>query len=143
MVNELGMSEAEFRRQMKTARARAKKTLRSPTRIVSARYDGTRVQVEFANGFQFAFPPSEVPGLEEAEKKVLKAIEVDPSGEALRWDALDIDIAVLGLVFDAFSSTPFFRQLGRRGGQAKSQAKSAAARANGMKGGRPRKQVDK
>jgi hypothetical protein len=64
---------------------------------------------------------------------------VDPSGEALRWDAIDLDVAVLGLLFEAFESTPFFSQLGRKGGSAKSKAKAAAARANGMKGGRPRK----
>jgi len=33
--------------------------------------------------------------------------------------------------------------LGRRGGRVKSQAKAAAARANGVKGGRPRKPVAK
>lgn len=37
------------------------------------------------------------------------------------------------------SVTAYLSDIGRRGGMVKSAAKSAAARANGLKGGRPRK----
>ncbi|WP_434112739.1 hypothetical protein [Paraburkholderia caffeinilytica] len=40
-------------------------------------------------------------------------------------------------VFDGFIA--WMREIGRSGGSVKSEAKSAAARENGKKGGRPRK----
>jgi hypothetical protein len=139
-VTESSMSEAEFARQMKSARRRGKETGRAPTRIVSVHYANKLIHVEFANGFRVSFPAKHLPELEQASEENLANVAVDPSGEALRWDAIDLDVAVLGLLFEAFESTPFFSQLGCKGGSAKSKAKAAAARANGLKGGRPRKQ---
>jgi hypothetical protein len=133
------MSEADFTRDLKSAHKRGKEAGRAPTRVVSVHYASKLVHVEFANGFQVSFPTNHVPELEQASEEILADVVVDPSGEALRWDAIDLDVAVLGLLFEAFESTPFFSQLGRKGGSAKSKAKAAAARANGMKGGRPRK----
>jgi hypothetical protein len=56
----------------------------------------------------------------------------------LHWEALDADFRVSGLLAGVFGTKAY---MARRAGQAKSPAKSAAARANGTKGGRPRKQA--
>lgn len=142
-MTKLPMSEAEFRRQFKEGLRRGREALRSPTRIVGARYNERTglIESDFANGFRVAFPPAAVKGLEGASARQLRAPKIDPGGEALIWDQLDADVAVLGLLVWAFGRTPFFKELGRVGGRAKSNAKTRAARANGRKGGRPRKEV--
>jgi hypothetical protein len=55
------------------------------------------------------------------------------------WESLDVDLGVPELVAGLFSTKTWMAELGRQGGKAKSAAKSAASRANGKRGGRPRK----
>lgn len=72
----------------------------------------------------------------------LKDIEITPSGLALHWDKLDADVYVPSLIQGIFETTKWMAaQLGSAGGRASSPAKAAAARANGAKGGRPRKKA--
>lgn len=52
-------------------------------------------------------------------------------------DQLDIEEA-----FSAMKTSAAAATLGRKGGQAKTEAKTAAVRENGKKGGRPKKVVD-
>lgn len=143
-MTKLPISEDEFRRQFKEALERGREALRSPTRIVGASYNERTglIETDFANGFRVAFPPMAVKGLEGASARQLRTLKVDAGGEALIWDELNADVAVLGLLVGAFGRTPFFKELGRAGGRAKSEAKARAARANGHKGGRPRKRVE-
>jgi hypothetical protein len=61
-------------------------------------------------------------------------------GFNLHWPTLDVDLYVPALVSGIFGTRDWMsKQLARVAGQAKSPAKAAAARANGAKGGRPRK----
>jgi hypothetical protein len=69
----------------------------------------------------------------------LSDVEVSPLGSGLRWDAFDIDLDVAGLLLSSIGRTEKAREFGRLAGSAKSAAKTRAARANGAKGGRPRK----
>jgi hypothetical protein len=72
----------------------------------------------------------------------LANIEVDGCGFNLHWPALDVDLHVLALVPGIFGIQAWMtRALARAAGQATSPAKAAAARANGAKGGHPRKAV--
>jgi len=65
--------------------------------------------------------------------------EVELTGEALRWDELDLDISFVGCLEKAFGAQFFARVAGRMSGRVSTRKKAAAARANGAKGGRPRK----
>jgi hypothetical protein len=107
-------------------------------RAVSARYDRAagRIVVEMTSGCAFAFPPRLAEGLADAGEVDLAAVEVSPSGFGLRWEALDVDLSVPGLVAGLWGAR---RHMARLAGAARSPAKAAAARANGAKGGRPRK----
>jgi hypothetical protein len=87
-----------------------------------------------------AIPRRIIPGLERASRSNLEAILVSPAGDALSWPSLDMDVYVPGLVELAFGSRLFAAATGRRGGRRRSKAK-AAAKANGAKGGCPRKRV--
>ena len=58
------------------------------------------------------------------------------TGYGLHWEALNEDHALPALVAGIFGTKRYMAQLA---GRATSPAKAAAARANGAKGGRPRK----
>jgi predicted butyrate kinase (DUF1464 family) len=57
----------------------------------------------------------------------------------LHWEDLDADLSVPGLLLSSIGRSERLSELARLAGRAKSPAKAAAARANGAKGGRPRK----
>ena len=107
-------------------------------RAAAARYDRSsgRVIVDLENGCTFAFPPRLAQGLEAASDNQLAAVEILGRGYGLHWEELDVDLSLPGLMAGIFGTKAW---MARRAGQATSAAKAAAARANGAKGGRPRK----
>lgn len=107
-------------------------------RAEAARYDRElgRVVVELTNGCTFAFPPRLAQGLETATEDQLAQVEVLGAGSGLHWEALDADLSIPGLLAGLFGTKAY---LARQAGRATSPEKAAAARANGSKGGRPRK----
>ncbi|MBK7832631.1 MAG: DUF2442 domain-containing protein [Gemmatimonadetes bacterium] len=88
-----------------------------------------RVLLELSNGCLFGFPVSRVAALAAASPSQLAAVEVSPGGSALRWDALDVDLSVAGLLLD--SAPPTAAGLARR---EERSGQAHAARANGARG---------
>lgn len=114
--------------------------LRQAGYALSARYDRrrARVIVELSTGVQLAIPADRLEGLAGAAADALADIEISPAGLGLHWPQLDADIYLPALLQGVFGSRTWMAaQLGSAGGQARSPAKAAAARANGRKGGRP------
>ena len=107
-------------------------------RAAAARYDrrSGRVVVELTNGCTFAFPPQLAQGLEAATEEQLSQVEILGVGSGLHWEALDADLSIPGLLAGLFGTKAYLAQ---QAGRATSPAKAAAARANGAKGGRPRR----
>jgi hypothetical protein len=107
-------------------------------RARAARYDRDlgRLVVALTNGCTFTFPPRLAQGLETATEDQLAQVEILGAGYGLHWEALDADLSIPGLLAGLFGTKAY---MARRAGQATSPAKAAAARANGAKGGRPRK----
>jgi len=107
-------------------------------RAASAHYDRKldKIIVELTNGCTFSFPPRLAQGLELATEDQLAQVEILGAGYGLHWEALDADLSVPGLLAGLFGTRSYMARLA---GQATSPAKAAAARANGAKGGRPRK----
>lgn len=106
---------------------------------VAVRFDRAteRIVVDFVNGATFLVPARALEGLEDAT--IDELAEVELLGETgLHWESLDVDYTVQGLMAGIFGSRTFM-DAQRRGGQSRSPAKVAASRANGAKGGRPRK----
>lgn len=134
------LTDAEIRAQIPAARAREAAERRKGLRALSARYDrkAQRVVVELTSGYLFAFPVRNFTFLAAATSAQLATVEVDLSGVSLRWDALDVDLSVPGLLLAAIGEKEQRRQLASLAGRTRSVAKAKAARANGAKGGRPR-----
>ena len=111
---------------------------RNEARASSARYDAAnrRIVVELTNGATFAFPPDLAEGLVGASDAALGEVEVLGEGHGLHWESLDVDFTVPGLLAGIFGTRSW---MARQAGRARSDAKAAAARANGRKGGRPKK----
>lgn len=107
-------------------------------RAVAARYDRStgRVVVDLDNGCIFAFPPALAQGLDTASESQLEVVEILGRGYGLHWEALDVDLSLPGLMAGLFGTQAW---MARRGGRVTSSAKAAASRANGAKGGRPKK----
>lgn len=128
--------------QFEAAEARGRKLLDSEPRVRSARFDrrSGRVVMELHNGCAYAFPARLVQDLQGAGEDELAKIETDKIGLNLHWPALDVDLYVPALVAGIFGTRAWMAgELARIAGSSKSPAKAAAARANGAKGGRPRK----
>lgn len=134
---------AKDRERLARARARGDARAEDPSAIVDARYDAARdaIELEFRSGGVITVPRQVVPGLVGVSASALHAIRVSPAGDALSWPSLDADVYVPGLVERTFGTRLFARATGQRGGLRRSTAKADAARANGAKGGRPRKRL--
>ncbi|WP_113486542.1 DUF2442 domain-containing protein [Rhizobium cremeum] len=107
-------------------------------RARSARYDreSGRIVVDLTNDCVFAFPARLAQGLADACEQEISRVEILGGGTALHWEGLDTDLALDGLMAGLFGTASF---MAARAGRTVSPAKSAAARANGTKGGRPPK----
>ncbi|MCV3765998.1 DUF2442 domain-containing protein [Rhizobium sp. TRM95796] len=126
---------------IRQAEARMAETRRTGA-AASARYDqrAGRIVIALDTGVELAFPPHLAEGLGEASADDLADIELSPSGLGLHWPRLDTDLYVPALLQGLFGSKTWMAaQLGAAGGKTRSAAKTAAARENGRKGGRPRK----
>lgn len=128
--------------QLKAAEACGREMLETAPRASAAHYDRVtgRVLVDLVNGCTYAFPVRLVQDLQGASDDDLAGVEVDGAGFNLHWPGLDADLYVPALVSGIFGTRAWMmRELARIAGQATSPAKTAAARSNGAKGGRPRK----
>jgi len=133
-----GVSDTGLKRAEQVGEA----MLASELRASAARFDAAtgRVVVELVNGCLYAFPAALVEDLQGAGAGDLAEVRVDGLGFNLRFPALDVDLYVPALVAGIFGTRKWMtRELARIAGRARSPAKASAARANGAKGGRPRK----
>jgi hypothetical protein len=124
--------------EIDAALARGKIARATEPRAAKARYDRKlgRIVVNLTNGCVFAFPPRLAQGLEKATDDQLAEVEILGHGYGLHWESLDVDLSIPGLLAGIFGTRSYMARLA---GRAKSLAKAAASRANGAKGGRPRK----
>jgi len=100
----------------------------------SLKYDRGIFYLALRNGLAVRIPAKMIAELATATPSQIRAVRLTPDGGTLEQCQLDVDISVPGLLRDLLG---FDSQ--SRGGKARSAAKVAAARANGAKGGRPRK----
>lgn len=126
------------------ATRRGEERSRTDPQAVAARYDAEtgRVLVELANGCMYIFPSEMAQELHGAEPADLAEIRIDGAGFNLHWPRLDADLSVPATVAGVFGTKAWMaKQWAQAAGKTSTPAKAAAARANGAKGGRPKKQA--
>jgi len=80
-----------------------------------------RVVVDLKNGATFIFPSGLAEGLRDAATDDIAKVELGPRGASLRWDKLDVDFSIVGLMSGVFGSKVWMAKLGRKGGGAKTK----------------------
>jgi len=111
------------------------------TATLAAHYDRRtgRVVIDLSSGLSIAFKPQDAQGFEDAKPEQLRKIEISPSGLGLHFPVIDADIYLPALLEGFLGSRRWMAaRLGKAGGSVKSHTKTAAVRANGKLGGRPR-----
>jgi hypothetical protein len=134
-------SYEEIQAQIDAAR-RLQRAERAAGRVaVSARFDSKtqRVIVEMSSGLFFGSPRKLMSELTAATDRQMARVEIDELGSGLIWDELDVQISVIGIILEALGEQVVKAAAGRASGMVVTEAKAAAARRNGAKGGRPRK----
>lgn len=136
LADDIELTDAEI----DAARERGRIADLTEPRASSARYDkkSGRIVVELTNGSTFMFPARLAQGLTDASDDDLAQITLMGDGFALHWETLNEGFTIPGLMAGIFGTRKYMAQLA---GRAKSPKKAAAARANGAKGGRPRKKA--
>lgn len=131
-------------RSIELANHRGEKLRSEFPHAVSARFDrqNRKIVVELSSRLTLSFSPEDAQGLENAKPAQLEQIELSPSGFGIHFPKLDADLYIPGLLEGLMGSKQWIAaRLGQIGGRSRSRAKKAAARANGLKGGRPRRQA--
>jgi DNA invertase Pin-like site-specific DNA recombinase len=138
---EIELTPENLKEEIARAKAAGEKANATEPRAESVHYDKSDdlIVIRLRNGAIFSFPPKLAQGLEGASPEQLPDMWIPPSGSSIHWESLDVDFSIPELIAGIFGTKSWMAELGRKGGQATSSAKSAAARKNGKKGGRPRK----
>jgi len=68
--------------------------------------EGRIIFLELVDGRIFGFPANRFSRLKAASEQELKAVEIQVNGYALRWENLDEDITVPGIVAGHFELPP-------------------------------------
>ena len=119
--------------------------LRDEPRVVTIEYrPGAGLDLLILNlndGTRRAIPREDLQGLQSATKEQIAQVEILGGGTGLHWPALNLDHYVPSLLRRVYGNEKWMAEIGRSGGSARSLAKKRAARANGLRGGRPRQKA--
>jgi len=118
------------------------KNLRREARVTAVEYrpgPGLDLLIlKLSDSSRHVIPREDLQGLQLAAKDQIARVEILGNGTGLHWPELDVDLYVPGLLRGVYGTKRWMAEIGRSGGSVKSAAKKRAARANGLKGGRPR-----
>ena len=119
------------------------KSLRDEPRVTAVEYKAgpglDLLILRLSDGQRHVIPREDLQGLQSATKEQIGQVEILGNGTGLHWPDLDVDHYVPGLLRRVYGNKQWMAEIGRSGGSARSAAKKRAARANGLKGGRPRR----
>lgn len=100
---------------------------------------GDTIVVEMNNGAALVVPRRLMQGLTNAIPEQLERAQLCGDGTFIDFDELDTQFTVMSLLMGIYGGKKWMSEVASRAGATRSPAKAAAARANGRKGGRPRK----
>ena len=134
-------SEEKLLKNLEEATLQGQESLKTEPLAASVVFDEKEglVIIRLTNGCVFGFPPSLIRELRDAAPDQIAQVIVVTQGTALHWDNLNAHYTVTGLLSGVFGTKAWMKELGHKGGRKKSEAKAEAARINGARGGRPKK----
>ena len=138
-LERLGYTKIDLERQFKEATKRGEESLKHDPRAVSASYQNGEVTVRLMSGWSFSFDPRRYKFLKNATDEELSDVKPLGFGFALEWESIDQHLGVGSLVLDLIGHKYLNVETARRRGEATSEKKKTASRANGKLGGRPKK----
>ena len=131
-------------REIKAALEQAKQ-FTEDNRVVEIYYDPKPqfdlFVLKLTDGSRTFIGREKLQGLQNAKKSQIANVEIIGKGTGLHWPDLDLDYSISGLLSGIYGNKLWMAEMGRRGGSRKSEEKAAASRANGLRGGRPRKEA--
>ena len=130
------LTDRQIEAQIDAASARQSKIDAVEPRACKVTFADDRFTLYFTNGASFSFLAESIEAIATLPSEVLATVELTPSGKGLRWDEPDIDLSIQSLLLGIFGSKGWMKEIG---GKSTSEKKKAASRANGKKGGRPKK----
>jgi hypothetical protein len=133
------LTDQQIEAQIDAANARQTEIDIIEPRAKKVLFDDGKITLHFDNGATFSFLTDSIETISLLSSKILATVELTPSGKGLRWDEPDIDLSIQGLLLGIFGSNVWMKQIASKGGSSSSEKKKVASRANGKKGGRPRK----
>jgi hypothetical protein len=130
-------TDDELRRAIEAGRNRRA----TERRAASVRYDPGRdaIEIELTDGAGVRLPKAMVQEFRDVPPADMAKLRVSSAGYGIRLDEHDVNISVHGLIGALATTADMAGSLGKIGGAARTEAKRVSARANGAKGGRPRK----
>jgi hypothetical protein len=142
--NRWEFSGGEVQKQIDEARKRDRIESRKEAEAISVKADrrGEFIQLLFKDGFAITFPSSYIKELQAANPREITGVKLSPDGEAIYWPDLDAHYTISGLLAGRFGNEAWMSEIGKIGGRASTRAKAIAARINGSRGGRPRKNLE-
>jgi len=129
-----------FEQEYVAAVAAGQRAKRHPLAVLHAEYRPGEMAIFLLlkSGVAVSIPVDRIDEVKGASPEQLATVKVSSLRDTLIWDALDVFISARGLMADLCGLVDP-AAVGRKGGAAKSEAKAAAVRENGKKGGRPKK----
>lgn len=95
--------------------------------------------LHMSDGQRYLLPREKLQGLQTATREQAANIEILGKGTGLYWPDLDAALYVPSLVSGVYGNRAWMAKLGQIGGSQTSPRKTQASRANGLKGGRPKR----
>jgi hypothetical protein len=134
-------TKEELQSQLKQAAHTGRLAEKLESRAAAVRYvrASRKLVITLHSGIVVSIPINLLRCFDGASDRQIADIEISPLGRGLHWPALDLDLNVPNLLVDMVEPPAAMAALGRIGGSRSTRAKVHAARANGKKGGRPRK----
>jgi len=131
------ITDTEYARATAAGKAALAQPLHAKSLLYDTRTD--RLWIRFNNGLDIGIDPGEVALLRDVPRNALREACLSPGGTTITLEKADLDVSVLGLLRNVIPLILAKSIVAAHSGRVRTHAKSEAARANGKKGGRPKK----